>query len=82
MKYCLLSQVYQFVHPASGAGLLAAISETAAAGTAAAAAAAEGARAERDAAAPAAGGFASAGLEPAERTQLREFLLQVGILLS
>lgn len=81
MKFCLLSQVYQFVHPASGAGLLAAISATAAAGTAAAAAAAEGARAEPDAAAPAAC-FASAGLEPAERTQLREFLLQVGVLLS
>ena len=72
-------QVQQFVHPASGAGVLAAIRGAAVAAVvgsqSAAGAANEGSRAA--AVHTAADFFAAAGLEAAERNQLREFLLQV-----
>jgi hypothetical protein len=74
-------QVQQFVHPASGTGLLAAVREAAVAAVAgsqsAAGAANEGTRAAE--VHTAADFFAAAGLEAAERNQLREFLLQVRV---
>ena len=72
------------MHPATGAGVLAAIGAAAEAAAAAAAAAAEGARPTADGAAsadapPGSGSSfgAAAELLMAERDQLREFLLQV-----
>jgi hypothetical protein len=78
-KVCTPLQVQQFVHPASGAGLLAAIRGVAVAAVAGNQSAEgtgdEGSRAV--AAHTAAEFFAAADLGAAERNQLREFLLQV-----